>query len=400
MHANGSIYTGSGSPLILNGTVTATGTISSPANNGQTPPWAYTGTFNGSPPSKTNVPTVSLSIGTTNVHAMIEIPPVGETPSSSRMYHQAGIVVTVTNDLVTMLIRTSPTTNSVAGADPSPIVLTSTNTTAALATNFPFLITTNTFTDLREVKTVLTTQIDVGKYAAWIATNASVLAKFPASSFGGNYPNILFVADIRGTTGSQMTGVRLTNGVAPPINGGTGFSVATPNPLYVCGNYNCTNAANLGTTNTSSTVPCALMSDALTILSSSWRDANSASGTRPAAANTTINAAILTGTVPSTGTSSTTFSGGVHNLPRLLENWGSDTLTLNTSIMSLYNSTVATRVFVNPTTYYTAPTRQFSFDLKFLDPSKQPPGIPTALVPIRLNLAYPPPNTLTYSVTP
>ena len=88
------------------------------------------------------------------------------------------------------------------------------------------------------------------------------------------------------------------------------------------------------------------MSDALTILSPSWQDSKSSSSyTTRTASDTTVNAAILTGIVPSTGSTSSTFSGGVHNLPRLLEDWNSPstkTLTLNTAIMNLFNSQIAT----------------------------------------------------------
>jgi hypothetical protein len=280
--------------------------------------------------------------------------------------------------------------------------VTSTNTPSALATNFPFLVTTNTFTDQRENKLVKATQIDVGKYGQWIQTNSKVQAKFPAGS--GAYPTILYVADNRTTTSSQMTAVRLTNGIAPPANGGLGWSVATPDPLYVLGHYNCTNSSYLGTTNTTASVPSALMSDALTILSSAWKDSKSASSyTTRNASDTTVNAAILTGNVPSTGSSSSQFSGGVHNLTRLLEDWNSPstkTLTLNTAIMNLFSSEKAIHQFVNPGTYYDPPTRKFSYDLNFLDPAKQPPGIPCALVLVRLNWAVPPPNNVAYNVTP
>jgi hypothetical protein len=146
------------------------------------------------------------------------------------------------------------------------------------------------------------------------------------------------------------------------------------------------------------------MSDALTILSGAWNDSKSSSSyTGRPASDTTVNAAILTGVVPSTGTSSTQFSGGVHNLPRLLEDWNSPstrTLWLNTSIMNLFNSKIATHQFVNPGTYYDPPTRKFSYDLNFLDPAKQPPGVPCALVLVRLNWAVPPPNNVAYNVTP
>jgi hypothetical protein len=172
-----------------------------------------------------------------------------------------------------------------------------------------------------------------------------------------------------------------------------GFSLATPNPLYVWGNYNIQITGNtnqsVGTTNTDFTVPSALFSDSLTILSANWTDAQSytaySSGSSANdAADTTINAAIVTGTVPSTGTSGTTFSGGIHNLPRLLEDWSSQDLWLNTSILRLWNSQMATNQFRNPQgfspapikPYYNPPTRHFSFDQNFLNPAKIPPGIP------------------------
>ena len=93
----------------------------------------------------------------------------------------------------------------------------------------------------------------------------------------------------------------------------------------------------------------------------------------------------------------------MHNLPRLLESWTSINLWLNTSIVCLYNSMYATNTFISPGgagSYYNAPTRHFSFDLNYFDPAKQPPGIPTALVPIRKNWTVPPPNTVTYNVVP
>ena len=403
-HANGNIYTGSSASLIFNGTVTTTTTISSPANGGQGPGWGDTGTYNGSPGSRTNVPTVSLSVGNTNVHALIDVPPAGETvgsvSGSRRLYNQAQVVLLISNTVVTARIQAA-VVGAMPGADATPIILRCTNTPTALATNFPWLTTSNTFTDQRESKTVLTTQIDLGAYNQWLRTNASVLIKFPLLS--GTYPTILFAADNRtNASSSVMTAIRITNGIAPPYNGGLGFSLATPNPLYVWGNYNCTNSAHLATTNTSSTVPSALMSDAITILSSSWKDSMSSgsASSRTATSADTVNAAILSGSMPSTGTSSSTYSGGVHNLPRLLENWGSSTLWLNTSLINLYDSQRATSQFQFPGPYYQPPTRKFSYDSNFMDPAKQPPGIPTCLVFIRNSYAIPPPNNVAYNVVP
>lgn len=406
VHANGSIYTGTSASLTFSGSVTASGTISSPKWNGQGPSWADKGTYNGNPPYRTNVPSVALSIGMTNAHDSLEIPPAGEAPNStqgrSRFINEAQTVIIVSNSTVKLVIQASPSDTELPGSDPSSIRIISSNTPSALATNFPFLTTTNSFTDQRENKTVLTTQIDVGAYGQWLATNSNVKSKFPTGS--GSYPTILYVADNRTKTSSQLTAVRLAGGGTIPANGGLGWSVATPNPLYIYGNYNCPNSSYLGTTNTSASSPAAVMSDALTILSPSWDDRKSSSSyTTRSASDTTVNAAILTGIVASTGSSSSQFSGGVHNLPRLLEDWNSPsarTLTLNTAIMNLFPSETATHQFVNPGTYYDPPTRKFSYDLNYQDPAKQPPGIPCALVLIRLNWATPPPNVVSYNVIP
>jgi hypothetical protein len=259
--------------------------------------------------------------------------------------------------------------------------------------------------DDRESKTNLFTQIDVGSLNTWInsASNSPLTSK-------SVYPTILYVADRRNVTSKQLPSVRLMNAAQLPANNGYGFSVATPNPLYVQGNYNTKTSTGSSTgTNNLYEVPAALMSDALTILSSGWADndgfaAYGDNDSRFNAADTTINAAIVTGTVPSTDATTNGFSGGVHNLPRLLENWQQtganstgNNLFLNTSIIRLWNSQMATNQWESPGIYYRPPTRYFSFDHNFLDPAKVPPGIPNALVPIRFSWCVPPPATTTYT---
>ena len=432
VHSNTNIYVGTGASLTFSTTVTASGIVEAPDNNGGH--WAsgsavtnynssWNTTFNGTTNFIDRLASIQISLPMTNTHSLIDVPATNDSATISgqqRLYNEAQVVLTVsnlnssdpytTNVVVSVRVQKAPTSADVAGADTVPTITTYTNPTPSfLSTNLPFLSLTNTFYDRREGTTNVTAQVDVGQYAKWLTNSTGpVVGKYPVDGSSG-YPTILFVNEARNTStvgGNKLDVVRLTNGIAPPVNGGAGFSVATPNPLYVWGNYNQTNAANLGTTNTASgTVPCALMSDALTILSPNWSDHNSltsgySSGGAWAAGADTVNAAILTGIVPSTGTTSTTFSGGVHNLPRLLEDWGSVQLTLNTSIINLYNSTKATGVFVNPGTYYSPPTRKFSYDLNFSDPTKVPPGIPCALVALRYSWATPPPNTITYNVTP
>jgi hypothetical protein len=412
-HANSSIFLGSSSPLTFTAFVSGSGIMTTTNWGGHTLS-QYTGTItfatNIYGGYATNYPVLTLPIGTNNtpdaVRQVIDMPPAGESPTSAmgqlRYYNLAGMDLLVSNTTVTAIVKNSST-------DPSPITLVVTNygtNSLSLTTNFPFLSVTNSFTDQREGKTVMTSQIDMGKLNTWVGTNSSIIAKHPNTE-----PfNILYVADNRTVTGAELAAVRLTNGTvlppAPSPNGApTGFTVATPNPLYVWGNYNCTNSAYLNTTNTSATVPASLVSDALTILSPSWKDSASGqtfgSGVR-VATSTTINAALLTGVVYTAGSSGNSpFSGGVVNLPRLLEDWGnggSVTLTINTSMVNLYNSVVATGPWQVPGTYYYAPTRNFNFDQNFLNQNRLPPGTPMVYYLYREAWTIPPPGTTNYYV--
>ncbi len=290
VHSNGPIYEGSTTTLAFSNTVSTADTISSPNWAGHTIN-QYKGKviYSGAPTNTIHAASLSLPIGTNNtsdnIYQILLPPPAGESLGSAmgqqRFYNNAGMIILVSNTTVSAVIKSSPS---------------DTGTTLAYS-NISYFVSTNaSFYDARENKTVKTTQIDVGKFNTWISTNSAVAAKHSSD----NPLNILYVADYRTTSHSTMTAVRLTNGVALPTQG---LTVATPDPLYVMGNYNVPNSHYLGTTNTSASAPAALASDALTILSPAWRDSNSTKDmNRYRNANqTTVNAAILTGIVPSGG---------------------------------------------------------------------------------------------------
>jgi len=427
VQANGPIYVGTSASLTFNSGVSTTSTLTAPLVDGLSSGWTpgtsstWHTTFNGTPGYATNVASVTVSLNMTNSHFLIDIPPAGESPTSStgiqRLYNQAQMILLVTNasasyvtNLTVNLTIQNSVNGQVPGNDPSPVVLTYSNATPGLlSSNLPFLSLTNMTFDQREQDTNVFTQIDVGRFASWVATNANVQSKLPSGS--GIYPSILYVADRRLPTTTKLPAVRLMNAEQLPANNNIGFTVATPNPLYVWGNYNVKSDFGRATGTNTFEVPAALLSDALTVLSTNWADSDGYStysqGGIFAAAPETINAAIVTGTMPSTGTSDTTFSGGVHNLPRLLEDWSGCDLYLNTSILRLWNSQMATNQFRNPygfsptpvNPYYNPPTRHYSFDLNFLNPAKVPPGIPVALVPIRFAWCVPPPGVVTNTPT-
>lgn len=195
-------------------------------------------------------------------------------------------------------------------------------------------------------------------------------------ALGGLDIRSIYVADFRTQTSSTESGVRLVNGQALPS---LGLTVSSPNPLYVQGNYNAP-TAQLGTTNTSTTKPAALVGDAITVLSTAWNDANAGSAlSSRTAADTTINAAFLGGLVPTGGGY---YSGGVENFPRFLENWSNRKFAYNGSMVVMYYSKYAKAPW-GGSDVYNPPNRQWTFDLNFLDPTKLPPGTPEVRAVIR-----------------
>jgi Tfp pilus assembly protein PilX len=430
-HANGPICMGaaSGNTLSFSATVTTTSSIVVSNLGG------YSGfanpVYNGTPKFTTGVPSLNLPIGTTNtpaaVREIIYPPPAAELVNSAmgqqRFHNKAGIVLLISNNNVTLNVKDMDSLSGISSnytySSLSNIhwpyftnVAAGSNNLyqerANLAFRLPFLNLTNRFYDYRESKWVMPTQIDMGILKTWLTTNTQVLAKFPAGS--GIWPTVMYVADFRSLT--NLHAVRLTNGTVIPTNGTShaaarGFTLATMNPLYVWGHYNLPNSAHQGTDNVSATFPASLISDSITVLSTNWQDStygNAANGTygtaglnNRAAANTTINAAIIAGTVFTTGTGVGNWSGGVHNMTRLLESWSGRTLTLNSSLVMLYNSAIATNQFKNPGTYYNAPNRNFNFNTNYLSEAKLPPKTPTVSVISRATWTIAPVNTVTYN---
>jgi len=172
-----------------------------------------------------------------------------------------------------------------------------------------------------------------------------------------------------------------------------GFTIASENPVYVQGNYN-TSAADLfwGTANsaTPSQSPhsaASIIADSVTVLSNSWSDAGSlvfptVPGNRGTGADAYYRMAISGGKnipfpIPTWASVSNDFGtdGGLHNFLRYLETWN-NTLHYDGSLVSMYYSEYNTGVFKCCTTTYSPPTRNYYFDVLFLNPSNLPPATP------------------------
>jgi hypothetical protein len=200
---------------------------------------------------------------------------------------------------------------------------------------------------------------------------------------------IIYMYDSSATSGARR-GIRIKNGSKIPV---TGLTVASNNPVYIQGDFNTggtgstvpsNNPSNLNSDGTYSNpanppapqvsgytrAPTSILADAVNILSNSWSDANS--GTSPNASPTTINTAIIAGTVPTAPVGGDgSYSGGAENFPRFLENWANDTLTYYGSMVELYKSQQAIGEW-GKANVYSPPTREWLFDTNFK--TNPPPG--------------------------
>lgn len=199
-------------------------------------------------------------------------------------------------------------------------------------------------------------------------------------------------------------GIRLINGTTLPgiYNSATpantkGFTLSSENGVYVKGNYNATGVGVSGSTavtptenyspqNTANHIPAAIVSDAVTVLSNNWNDAESFASpfdrSNRIANDTVLRFAMLSGD-PITGLS--TFyqpsyfgqlNGGVHNFKRFLEDWNGKRLNYTGSLINLFNSRNNNGFLKCCNTVYRPPIRDWTFDLGFLNPSRLPPGTP------------------------
>lgn len=175
-----------------------------------------------------------------------------------------------------------------------------------------------------------------------------------------------------------------------------GFTVASENAVYVQGNYNATGISTVGNPtpasayqpqNTANHIPASVVSDAVMILSNSWSDARSFrypfTLSSRVASETTVRFAMLAGDarssfdgLPNQGGGDPRLTGGVHNFKRFLENWGSVRLNYTGSLINLYNSRNNNGAFKCCSKIYSPPTRNWTFDTSFLDPTRLPPGTP------------------------
>jgi hypothetical protein len=282
------------------------------------------------------------------------------------------------------------------------------STTALATTSAEYVaikgaLTTNTaLKDIREADNVRTITMDVGLVKTAHDTGKIV------DSVGSDDGLLFYVADTSvGTlvttavknsatgvslpvTSSAKRGVKLVNGAKLPT---VGMTVASPNIVYIQGDYNTGKTASTQpASNTAASytppndkpspvvsgynrVAAAVAGDAVNILSNAWNDANSLtdSSTR-VASSTTVNTAVIAGNVPTVG--NTSYSGGVENFTRFHENWAGKYFTIYGTLALLYNSQQATRPWESAD--YSPPNRRWYYDTNLQEAN--PPGFRVARV--------------------
>jgi len=236
-------------------------------------------------------------------------------------------------------------------------------------------ITTNqTIQDNREAATIRLTTLDVSKLVTSVSGGNP---NYTASSAFAN--PIIYIYDASATSSARRA-IRIKGGSKIPTSG---LTIASNNPIYVQGDFNTGGSPPSDSTSQNdpttpqvsgyTRAPCSVIGDAINLLSNSWNDANSSSGTSSrVATNTTFNTAFLSGIVPTAPVGGDgSYSGGAENFPRFLEDWSHAIITYYGSMVELYLSKQATGEW-GKANVYVPPTRHWYFDANFK--VKPPPG--------------------------
>ena len=171
-----------------------------------------------------------------------------------------------------------------------------------------------------------------------------------------------------------------------------GLTIVTNGPMYVVGDVN-TSSLSVSppvprmNNPTGLWVPVLLAGDAVTLLSTAWRDHvgdrafgvgqvqittcnDAAKPASVSAGPTTVVAAILAGQVES----GATHGGGINNFPRFLECWtGVDNRIIGSLVIGFRSVFQRAQFHLLA---YRPPNRLWSFDTNFANPAQHPPGSP------------------------
>lgn len=358
VHSNDNVYTGSDKLTLVDRLTTAgtwnigfapgdgahNGTATAPKYPADLPP-TEASSFQAFGLDSTLLNATDNNSNNDSFRELAEVPSGGSTDpfAAQRYYNQAGIKVLINGNSIVIRNQQGQVCNGSSKGNDLAIFQA---VTAAIKNP-------QTFQDNRQAATISAWTVDAGALA-----NANL-----------SWNNILYISD-QSATATNNKALRLTNGATLPTNG---LTFVTDNNLYLQGNWN-TGAnppSNSSTPDPTKPMdssyawrPSAIIADSITLLSSAWQDNNSAKGlNQRTASNTTVNAALVAGNVP-TGSKGTNYSGGAENFVRFLEDWSGKTFTYHGSMLQLYASQHATGTW-GKANVYAAPQLKWYFDEKF-----------------------------------
>ena len=199
----------------------------------------------------------------------------------------------------------------------------------------------------------------------------------PLNADGTVNPNVNRRSDGTTSPTAVKRGIRITGGSKIPSP--AGLTIVSNNPVYIQGDFNTGGNPPSNSGNPADAVnpqvagykrpPVSILADAVNILSNSWVDG---AGSYPTASNTTVNAAIVSGIVPTNAYGNGNYSGGAENFPRFLENWDGKAFTYYGSMVELYKSQQSIGAWACCGPVYSPPIRQWYFDNNFK--TNPPPG--------------------------
>lgn len=356
-----------------------------PSEEGALTPWGWNIDFDtGTTPSNQS-----------SYRELIEIPIAGAADefSTYRYYNQADVKVLIDSSNTVKIYNANNVlcTSSSTGTDKNIFTMVSAALTKDIA-----------FQDNRENTYVRVADFDLSVVKDYVESFTNTSKQMPTS-----FKGIIYIADTStngtnisskiGGNGSSVTtterGVRLTKGYSLPAantsyytntnytNGG--LTIVSPNPVYIAGNFNTadTPSATLPSNNGDYTStmasgyawrPASVFADSINLLSKNWSDLNSTAGiTNRTATNTTVNAALVSGNVPS---GNGKYSGGGENFIRLLEDWSNKTLCYKGSMVQLFTSQQGAAPYSSVTSIFKSPaTIRWLYDPKF-GLTASPPG--------------------------
>ena len=247
----------------------------------------------------------------------------------------------------------------------------------------------DTFFNNREGRFIDMLEIDAGKLLDCVHQRA--LLPGGGGLDEGSDGGLVSFLSVKGpqSGGINGYGVRVRNAArlaasdpsAPALRG---WTLVSDQAIYLQGDFNAEDKR-----------PAAVMADSLNVLSNAWNDdASTRSLWFRTAEDTTVHAALLAGTDTTGGIEGPggqdlgRFSGGLHNYPRLHEDWSSKRLRVRGSLVSIGTPRHVDGAWVYGGYQYYAPKRDWDYDPDFDDAGRLPPLTPR-FSQLRLQLWFP-----------